>query len=84
MICQRFDLEVYISRHAPERMMCRSITEWMLSELLETGDIRSKDPLRLWVAKHFQGRADNLICAAVAVEEKLVIKTVMHHFRWEV
>ena len=84
MICQRFNLEIYISRHASTRMLERNITESVLLELLETGDIRKKDPSHLWIAKQMKGREDNLICAAVVLEHKLVVKTVMHHFCWEV
>ncbi|MCG5504564.1 DUF4258 domain-containing protein [Ectothiorhodospira variabilis] len=55
----------------------------MLGELLETGQVRHKDHTRLWVAKAMEGRHDNLVCAAVVVEDRLVVKTVMHHFQWE-
>jgi len=84
MICKRFNSEIYVSRHANERMVERAISESLLLDLLETGDIRQKDPTRLWIAKYIAGRTDNLICAAVVLEYKLVVKTVMHHFCWGV
>ena len=31
----------------------------------------------------FPKRTDNLVCAAVVLEDQLVVKTVMHHFDWE-
>ena len=76
-------LWVHVTRHARERMAQRNINEALLGELLETGQVRYKDDIRLWIAKEAPGRQDNLICAAVILEEMLVVKTVMHHFQWE-
>lgn len=84
MFCDRFGLKIYITRHARERMVQRSISENELIELLDSGDKKYKDDIRLWIAKNMKGRDDNLICAAVTLEEKIIIKTVMHHFHWEV
>lgn len=49
-------------------------------DILETGEIRYKDNVRQWIAKNMPERKDNLICAAVALEDRLIVKTVMHHF----
>ncbi|RBI65305.1 hypothetical protein DQ400_18830 [Vreelandella sulfidaeris] len=38
---------------------------------------------RLWIAKASMQRTDNLVCAAVVLEDQLIVKTVMHHFEWE-
>ncbi|AXS82542.1 DUF4258 domain-containing protein [Marinobacter sp. Arc7-DN-1] len=84
MHCQRFGLDLYITRHASERMIQRGVSDAEIAELMETGEIRYQDNQRLWVAKAFEGRCDNLICVAVALEDRLVVKTVMHHFSWEV
>ena len=84
MFCQRFGLEVYFTRHARERMFQRGINEEVISRLLENGTIRYKDDVRLWIAMSFSERNDNLLCVAVALEDKMIIKTVMHHFQWEV
>lgn len=54
-----------------------------LLELIETGEVRHKDERRLWIAKCIPSRTDNLLCAAVAVEDALIVKSVMHHFAWE-
>jgi hypothetical protein len=64
-------------------MAQRSITEALRGELLETGQTRYKDDARLWIAKAMPGRDDNLICAAVVLEDRLIVKTVMHHFQWD-
>lgn len=83
MYCQRFNLAIKVTRHARERMVQRGISEAQLIDLLETGELRYKDDRRLWVAKTFASRSDNLVCAAVILEDKLIVKTVMHHFQWE-
>jgi len=83
MHCERFGLEVHITRHARERMVQRNITEIELSALLAEGESRYKDDIRLWIAKYFPGRMDNLLCLAIVLEDRLVVKTVMHHFSWE-
>ena len=54
-----------------------------MSEIIESGEARYKDSKRLWISKHMKERNDNLICVAVALEDRLVIKTVMHYFQWE-
>ncbi len=41
-----------------------------------------KDDRRLWVYHELEGRDDNLVCAAVVLEDAVVVKTVM--IRWEV
>lgn len=83
MHSQRFGLDVHVTRHARERMAERRISEATLCERIETGITRYKDDIRLWLAKEMSGRHDNLICAAVILEDRLVVKTVMHHFQWE-
>ena len=45
-------------------------------------EVRHKDETRIWIAKHYGDRADNLLCVVAALEAALVIKTVMHHFSW--
>lgn len=74
MFCKRFALDVYVTRHARERMVQRGITERDLSELLETGEMRYKDETRLWIAKDKEGRDDNLVCAAVTLGESLIVR----------
>ena len=82
MYSTRFNREVRVTRHARERMSQRGISEQELLELVEEGEIRYKDEARAWIARAFRDRDDNLVCAPVALESMLVVKTVMHHFEW--
>ncbi|WP_328186478.1 DUF4258 domain-containing protein [Marinobacter sp. OP 3.4] len=85
MYSDRFGRSVRISRHASNRMKERSISAGELSDLIEHGQTRYKDETRLWIAHHFADRSDNLLCVPVVLEgEFLIVKTVMHHFSWEV
>lgn len=78
---ERFRCWVYLTQHAIKRMEERDLNKNMIGELIETGIIHKKDDKRIWVYKSFLERNDNLICAAITQENKLIIKTVMH--RWE-
>ncbi len=60
----------------------RGVNEAILLDLIETGDLRYKDDARLWIAKSYPERADNLLCIAAVLETTLVVKTLMHHFAW--
>jgi hypothetical protein len=80
MNSRRFGRAVRITRHASERMRDRGITEELLFDLIETGTVRHKDDIRLWIFKIYPDRDDNLICAAAVLEDEVIIKTVMHHF----
>lgn len=80
---RRFARPIHVTRHAFERMAERKIDELLLLDLIETGEIRHKDESRIWLAKYYAERLDNLICAAAVLEQNIVIKTVMHHFQWE-
>ncbi|MEO1751992.1 DUF4258 domain-containing protein [Thiofaba sp. EF100] len=83
MLSLRFGRIIIVTLHARQRMQERCISDALLLELIETGEERYKDERRLWIAKSIPGRTDNLICAAVALENALIVKTVMHHFTWE-
>ncbi|MBE0464421.1 DUF4258 domain-containing protein [Halomonas sp. AOP43-A1-21] len=83
MYSHRFNIDIHITRHARERMASRNITESELLELIEQGTEKYKDDIRFWIARHFENRQDNLLSVAAVLEEKLVVKTVMHHFEWE-
>ena len=61
----------------------RHITLQMVADLIETGEITPKNERNFWISKKYPERDDNLICAAVALENKVVIKTVMHRWRRE-
>lgn len=64
-------------------MAGRGVDETLLLHVIDHGEVRFKDDRRLWVAYAVRNRDDNLICAAIALEDSVVVKTVMHHFRWE-
>jgi hypothetical protein len=83
MLSARFDKLVVITDHARRRMAERNMDERLLSDLIETGEIRCKDSTRLWIAKEYPERDDNLVCAFAVSEADLIIKTVMHHFSWK-
>lgn len=71
-----------ITDHARGRMVARAISEALLHDLIETGEARYKDEIRIWIAKRDGDRTDNLLCVAAVLETALTIKTVTHHFSW--
>jgi hypothetical protein len=78
----RFSRPILVTQHAALQMAARSVTDALLLDLIETGEVREKDPVRLWIAKSYPDRTDNLICAAVVLEAAVVVKTVMNNFSW--
>lgn len=78
---KRFGKNVWITHHARESMLRRSVDVATLERVIEEGEIKHRDTMNLWVFKHIQGRADNLICAAVVEQTAVVVKTVM--INWE-
>ncbi|MFZ5503393.1 MAG: DUF4258 domain-containing protein [Pseudomonadota bacterium] len=52
----------------------------MLLEVIDSGDTRYKDATHLWAFKAFPERHDNLLCAVLVLEDRVIVKTVMHHF----
>jgi hypothetical protein len=79
----RFTRPIKVTQHAHQRMEERAVSEALLLDLIETGDVRHKDESRIRLARYYEDRADNLICAAAVLEQNIVIKTLMHHFPWE-
>jgi hypothetical protein len=49
--------------------------------LIETGQVKPKDPEHWWIFAAVDGRDDHLICAAVISREALIVKTLMTY--WE-
>jgi hypothetical protein len=80
MYSNRFQRPIVISSHAKIRMTEREISEAMLLEVIDSGDTRYKDTTHLWAFKEFPERHDNLLCAVLVLEDRVVVKTVMHHF----
>ena len=83
MFSERFGKLIVITDHARVRMVARAISEAQLRDMIETGEVRYKDEKRIWIAKHYGDRTDNLLCVAAVLDTALAIKTVMHHFSWE-
>jgi len=80
MFSNRFQRPIVISSHAKIRMIEREISESMLLEVIDSGDTRYKDTTHLWAFKEFPERHDNLLCAVLVLEDRVIVKTVMHHF----
>ena len=80
MFSQRFSLGIRLTHHAMARMAERQLTQTLILDLIESGELRYKDARHLWIFNRYPERNDNLICVAVVLEKMLVVKTVMHHF----
>jgi len=78
---KRFGKNVWITHHARGSMLRRNVDAATLERVIEEGEIKRRDEVNLWVFKHIQERADNLICAAVVEQTTVVVKTVM--INWE-
>lgn len=74
---QRFNKPIQLTRHARARMLERNLTEVMLLDLIEHGEMKLKDQQHGWFFKAYPQRTDNLICAAVIIDNAIIIKTVM-------
>ena len=83
MESKRFQRPITVTEHARRRMEERGVSDALLLDLIETGAVRHKDEVRLWIAKHYADRNDNLLCVAGALETALIVKTIMHHFTWD-
>ncbi len=80
MFSTRFQRLVVISGHAKIRMIERCISDEILLEVIDLGEVRYKDGFHLWAFKEYPERQDNLLCAVLVLENCVVVKTVMHHF----
>ena len=78
---QRFGKQVQLTHHALRRMDQRRLSREMVKNLIETGTVRQKDAEHWWIYQTFDGRSDNLVCAAVLSRQALIVKTLMTH--WE-
>ena len=77
----RFGRPIIITRHAAQRMADRAVDAALLLRVIDDGGIRYKDAVHLWAWLDVPGRADNLVCAVLVLEDAVIVKTVMHH--WE-
>jgi hypothetical protein len=81
MFSQRFSRPVVLTRHAVLRMAERGIDEVLLLRVIDEGQQRFADAIHLWSWLAVPQRHDNLLCAALVLDDVVVVKTVMHH--WE-
>lgn len=72
---------IVLTAHAEQRARERNISLETIHDLVETGTQREAEPGHFWFYKLYPEREDNLLCVAAVIDNVLVIKTVMHHWR---
>jgi len=77
----RFGKNVWLTNHAIESMAKRNVTLAEVKRLIEEGQYRTKEASHGWIFHHFESRPDNLVCAAVATEHAIIVKTVMVNWK---
>lgn len=77
----RFGKKVWLTNHAIESMAKRKVTLAEVKRLIEEGQYRAKEASHGWMFHHFEYRRDNLVCAAVATERTIIVKTVMVNWK---
>ena len=78
---KRFNKNVWLTSHARSSMQKREIDNPTIGQVIEEGEVKRSDETNFWVFKQIDGRADNLICAAVTEKAAVIVKTVM--INWE-
>jgi hypothetical protein len=81
MNSKRFERPVIVTRHAAQRMTERGISDALLLRLIDEGQTRYTDEVRLWAWLDVPERSDNLLCTALVLEHAVIVKTVMTN--WE-
>ena len=77
----RFGLPVLLTEHARLRMTQRNVTASLVLEIIDTRILKHAGNSNCWLYNHIPDRTDNLLCVAAAVNNVVVVKTIMHH--WE-
>jgi len=77
----RFGRKVWLTNHAIESMAKRKVTLAEIKHLIEAGQYRAKETSHGWIFHYFESRQDNLVCAAVATEQAIIVKTVMVNWK---
>jgi hypothetical protein len=77
----RFGKKVWLTNHAIESMAKRKVTLAEVKRLIEEGQYRAKEASHGWIFHHFEARQDNLVCAAIAKEQAIIVKTVMINWK---
>jgi hypothetical protein len=73
----RFGKRVWLTNHAIESMAKRQVTLAEVKRLVEEGQYEVRAGSHGWIFHHFTSRSDNLVCAAVATDQAIIIKTIM-------
>lgn len=77
----RFSRNVWLTRHALWAIQKRELEVTTVLQLIETGEILEKGEGHYWIHQCLEDRRDNLICAAVVIDEAVVVKTVMVNWK---
>lgn len=77
MYSERFGKDIIVTNHARQRMAEREISEAVLLDIIETGEVLRVDHQHVFLFKPIPARHDNLACVAAVEEAQLVVKTVM-------
>ena len=62
-------------------MAKRKVTLAEIKHLIEAGQYPAKETSHGWIFHYFESRQDNLVCAAVATEQTIIVKTVMVNWK---
>jgi hypothetical protein len=74
-------LEIVLTTHAQHRALERSISPELIKDIVDNGIQHQAGPGHFWFYQQYPWRDDNLLCVAAVIDNVLVIKTVMHHWR---
>jgi len=80
MYSNRFNRAIVLTHHAVARMTERNVSVEQVVEIIDSGDTKFADDSHLWAYKALADRDDNLVCAVLVLEDKVVVKTIMHYF----
>ncbi len=74
-------LDIVLTVHAQQRARERNINPELIQDIVDNGTQQEAGPGHFWFYKHYPERDGNLLCVAAVIDNVLVIKTVMHHWR---
>ena len=63
-------------------MRKRGLNEETVLDVIETGAMMEKVSGHWWIHKNVESRQDNRVCAAVLVDQAVIVKTVM--VNWQI
>ena len=68
----RFQKNIWLTHHAKYAMEKRDIPEAVVCDLIETGEIKRKDNLNVWIFKHYPEHSDNPLCVAAVISQAVM------------